>query len=138
VLSLRDFHAENLIWQPDHGNLRVGLLDFQDAFITHQALRLASFLRDDALARRDVDPALLDLTSPNTRWRRLGADFKRAFHVMAVQRNLTAFRAYRDLQERDGKRPDTYPSPHGFWAHYRPTLRPPDLIDLGRLVSAGV
>ncbi|MCK0140133.1 phosphotransferase [Aliiroseovarius sp. F47248L] len=57
-VSLRDFHAENLIWLPDRvGDARVGLLDFQDAVQTHPAYDLMSLIRD---ARRDVSPDLAD------------------------------------------------------------------------------
>ncbi|HID73186.1 TPA: hypothetical protein EYP38_04545, partial [Candidatus Micrarchaeota archaeon] len=52
VLSLRDFHAENLLWLPNRlGVKRVGLLDFQDAVVAHPAYDLVSLLED---ARRDV------------------------------------------------------------------------------------
>lgn len=55
ALSLRDFHAENLIWLPDRNGIRrCGLLDFQDAFATHPAYDLVSLLQD---ARRDVAPS---------------------------------------------------------------------------------
>ncbi|WP_371170211.1 aminoglycoside phosphotransferase family protein [Aliiroseovarius sp. 2305UL8-7] len=55
-VSLRDFHAQNLIWLPERsGTARVGLLDFQDAVLTHPAYDLMSLLRD---ARRDVSPGL--------------------------------------------------------------------------------
>ncbi|MEZ5777064.1 MAG: phosphotransferase [Paracoccaceae bacterium] len=55
VLSLRDFHAENLIWLPDRiGTARLGLLDFQDAVAAHPAYDLVSLLQD---ARRDVSDA---------------------------------------------------------------------------------
>lgn len=55
VTSLRDFHAENLIWLPDRtGVARVGLLDFQDAVAAHPAYDLVSLLQD---ARRDVSVA---------------------------------------------------------------------------------
>ena len=56
VLSLRDFHAENLIWLPGGDGLRrVGLLDFQDAVAAHPAYDLVSLTQD---ARRDVPPEL--------------------------------------------------------------------------------
>jgi aminoglycoside/choline kinase family phosphotransferase len=133
VLSLRDFHAENLIWRPaHHGNLRVGLLDFQDAFITHPTYDLASFLRD---ARRDVDPALLDplLTQlAGDDWNI--ADFKRAFHVMAVQRNLRILGIFHRLAQQDGKTGYLSLVPR-VWAHLQTDLATPDLIDLGRLVA---
>jgi hypothetical protein len=88
VLSLRDFHAENLIWRPDRtGTDRLGLLDYQDAFLAPPAYDLASLLDD---VRRDV--------SPETEARTLAA-FARltdadpetlaaARAVLSVQRNL--------------------------------------------------
>ena len=52
VLIQRDYHAENLLWLPEHrGAARVGLLDFQDAMLGHPAYDLVSLLQD---ARRDV------------------------------------------------------------------------------------
>jgi len=52
-MALRDFHAENLFWCPERTAIaRVGLIDFQDAIITHPAYDLNSLLED---ARRDVD-----------------------------------------------------------------------------------
>ncbi|MBS1302429.1 phosphotransferase [Loktanella sp. SALINAS62] len=57
-LALRDFHAENLIWRPDRTGLdRVGLLDFQDAFIAPRGYDLASLLGD---IRRDMPPSIRD------------------------------------------------------------------------------
>lgn len=57
VLSLRDFHAENVIILPGQvGAARLGLLDFQDAVATHPVYDLVSALQD---ARRDVSPAVI-------------------------------------------------------------------------------
>ena len=54
-MALRDYHAENLIWRPDRfGTDRVGLLDFQDAFVAPRGYDLASLLRD---IRRPVSAA---------------------------------------------------------------------------------
>jgi aminoglycoside/choline kinase family phosphotransferase len=133
VLSLRDFHAENLIWRPtDHNNSRVGLLDFQDAFITHSTYDLASLLRD---ARRDVDPELLNplLTQLAGEGGNLG-EFKRAFHVMAVQRNLRILGIFHRLARRDGKTKYLSLIPR-VWAHLQADLATPDLIDLGHLIA---
>ncbi|MEJ6815247.1 MAG: phosphotransferase [Octadecabacter sp.] len=102
VLSLRDFHAENLIWRPEQIGLnRVGLLDFQDAFITHPTYDLASLLRD---ARRDVRADLLDNLLPRfaTDTRAID-DMKAAFHIMAVQRNLRILGIFNRLAQQDGK-----------------------------------
>ncbi|MDB4213546.1 phosphotransferase [Octadecabacter sp.] len=102
VLSLRDFHAENLIWRPEQSGLnRVGLLDFQDAFVTHPTYDLASLLRD---ARRDVQPDRLDELLPRfaTDTRDIG-DMKAAFHIMAVQRNLRILGIFNRLAHQNGK-----------------------------------
>ena len=57
-LALRDYHAENLIWRADRDGLdRIGLLDFQDAFVAPRGYDLASLLRD---IRRTVSPAQID------------------------------------------------------------------------------
>ncbi|WP_245540944.1 aminoglycoside phosphotransferase family protein [Octadecabacter antarcticus] len=133
VLSLRDFHAENLIWRPtNHGNWRVGLLDFQDAFIAHPTYDLASLLRD---ARRDVDPAMLaSLLTQLAGEDGNVADFKRAFHVMAVQRNLRILGIFHRLAQQDGKTGYLSLAPR-VWAHLQTDLAMPDLADLGHLVQ---
>ncbi|MBW7922564.1 MAG: phosphotransferase [Rubellimicrobium sp.] len=88
TLSLRDFHAENLIWRPWRaGDDRIGLIDFQDAMETPAEYDLASLLRD---ARRDVAP---DLRARMTeRFAQAGgrayAEVEAAVAVLAVQRNL--------------------------------------------------
>ena len=98
TLSLRDFHAENLIWRPrEIGHTRVGLLDFQDAFVTHPAYDLASLLRD---ARRDVDP---ELTAPLLKRLGGGSEMRAAFHIHAVQRNLRILGIFERLARRDEK-----------------------------------
>jgi len=132
-LSLRDFHAENLIWRPqERGTSRIGLLDFQDAFITHPAYDLASFLRD---ARRDVDPNLLD-----TMLVQLAgdthevSDFRRAFHVMAVQRNLRILGIFNRLAKQDGKAGYLNLIPR-VWSHLLSDLDTPDLADLAPLIT---
>ncbi len=88
TLSLRDFHAENLIWRPWlTGDDRLGLIDFQDAMVTPAAYDLASLLRD---ARRDVDPGVQSAmiarfasgTGQGT------AQVQAACATLAVQRNL--------------------------------------------------
>lgn len=79
VLSLRDFHAQNLIWRGEESGLaKVGLLDFQDAFEAQPMYDVASLLRD---VRRDVNPGLLDLLVQKDKDRH-------AFHIIALQRNL--------------------------------------------------
>ncbi len=133
VLSLRDFHAENLIWRPDQPVAqRVGLLDFQDAFITHPAYDLASLLRD---ARRDVDPTLLDPLL-----RQLAGEthdvqeFKFAFHIMAIQRNLRILGIFQRLAAQDGKSGYLALIPR-VWTHLLTDLSAPDMARLAPLIQ---
>lgn len=52
TVSLRDFHADNIMWLPDRSGLaRFGLLDYQDAFLVHPVYDLVSLLTD---ARTEV------------------------------------------------------------------------------------
>ncbi len=52
AFTIRDYHAENLLWLPDRVGLqRVGLLDFQDAVRGWRAWDFSMLLHD---ARRDV------------------------------------------------------------------------------------
>ncbi|SDE62304.1 phosphotransferase [Rhodobacter capsulatus] len=88
VLSLRDFHAENVIWLPERrGAARLGLLDFQDAVATHPAYDLVSALQD---ARRDVSPAIIAAELHRyAAGRGLdAADLGQAFAVVGAQRAL--------------------------------------------------
>jgi aminoglycoside/choline kinase family phosphotransferase len=103
VLSLRDFHAENLLWLPGRkGAARVGLLDFQDAVIAHPAYDLVSLLHD---ARRDVGEEtrsatfrhFLDLSGHDA------APFMAAAAALSAQRNLRILGVFARLAGRDGK-----------------------------------
>ncbi len=131
TLSLRDFHAENLIWRPDlSGTDRIGLLDFQDAFVTHPAYDIASLLRD---ARRDVINDMVDdllaivLPDQNRIERR------EAFHVMALQRNLRILGIFQKLAREDGKTGYLQFVPR-VWAHLLEDLKAPCLADIRPLV----
>ncbi|WP_375279544.1 aminoglycoside phosphotransferase family protein [Pseudooctadecabacter sp.] len=127
TLSLRDFHAENLIWRPDQdGTDRVGLLDFQDAFITHKAYDLASLLRD---ARRDVSedllPDLLSRLDPEADQDHL----RTTFHVMAVQRNLRILGIFQRLAK-DACKPRYLDFVPRVTSHLRRDLAHPALATL--------
>jgi aminoglycoside/choline kinase family phosphotransferase len=55
TFTIRDYHAENLLWLPQReGVQRVGLLDFQDAVRGWRGWDFSMLLHD---ARRDVSPA---------------------------------------------------------------------------------
>jgi N-acetylmuramate 1-kinase len=103
TLSLRDFHAENLIWRPHlKGTDRIGLLDFQDAFIAPAAYDLVSLLRD---ARRDVSEATREQSVAQFA-KGLGqppARVEAACAILGLQRNLRILGIFARLAERDGK-----------------------------------
>ena len=103
VLVLRDYHSENLIWLPNRtANMRVGLLDFQDAMLGHRTYDLVSLLQD---ARRDVSELLEELmlvryieeTGQND------FEFRRAYATFGMQRNLRILGVFARLYIRDGK-----------------------------------
>jgi N-acetylmuramate 1-kinase len=108
VLTLRDYHAENLMWLPDrHGVGRVGLLDFQDALAGSPAYDLVSLLED---ARRDVAPQLADaMTAHYVDLRRANepgfdeAALRQDAAILAAQRNAKIIGIFARLWRRDGK-----------------------------------
>lgn len=99
VMSLRDCHAENLIWAPHKvGICRVGIIDFQDAFLTHPAYDLVSLLYD---VRRDIDDDLRHsmiqrfITATGHDRDHIMA----AIHVINVQRNLRILGVFAKLAQ---------------------------------------
>lgn len=109
ALTLRDYHADNLIWLPTRaGPAKAGLLDFQDALCGHPAYDLASLLDD---VRRDVTPALaatlLDAYAAEAAETVAGFDadaFRAGYAVLAAQRNSKILGIFARLANRDGKR----------------------------------
>ena len=123
TLSLRDFHAENLIWRPDNqGTDRVGLLDFQDAFLAHPLYDLVSLLRD---ARRDVSDRTVEALTKD-----VGLA---AFSTIAVQRNLRILGIFARLVRRD-KKLKYQPLIPRVIDHLRRDLAHPELRDLSELI----
>ncbi len=88
AISLRDFHADNLMWLPTRQGIRkLGLLDYQDAFITHPIYDLVSYLTDARVSisadrRKRALHAYLDRSGDDE------AAFTTAFAVFSAQRNL--------------------------------------------------
>ncbi|MDO5528437.1 MAG: tRNA (adenosine(37)-N6)-threonylcarbamoyltransferase complex ATPase subunit type 1 TsaE [Paracoccus sp. (in: a-proteobacteria)] len=131
VLSLRDFHAENIVLLPDN---RLGLLDYQDAVAAHPAYDLVSALHD---VRRDVAPdarrAALDAYLSRT-----GADreaFSAAFALLGAQRNLRIMGIFTRLAREEGKRRYLAFMPR-VWALLTEELSHPALGPLRDLVQA--
>lgn len=94
VLSLRDVHADNLLWLPEReGDARIGLLDFQDALLLPEGYDLASLLDDP---RREVPEAWReDLIAAHSAPPRVA--------VLSLQRNLRILGIFRRLSTDLGK-----------------------------------
>ncbi|PHZ83956.1 phosphotransferase [Paremcibacter congregatus] len=105
-LTLRDYHADNLMLRADKTGLeRLGLLDFQDAVVGHKAYDLVSVLQD---ARRDVSPEL-EAAMLERYLRTYSGDeesFRRVYAILGAQRNAKIIGIFSRLYLRDGK--DSY------------------------------
>ncbi len=131
VLCLRDFHAENLIWQ---GDAPLGLIDYQDAVACHPAYDLVSALQD---ARRDVDPAIEDACIARY-LAATGLDdtrFRAAYALLGAQRNLRIIGIFTRLCLRDGK-PRYLDFMPRVWACLMRDLSHPALAPLAQVVHA--
>jgi len=132
TLALRDYHAENLIWRPKlQGLNRVGLLDYQDAFIAPAGYDLASLLRD---VRRDIDPALAqEITTYYMAKTGAGSDFPAQLACLGAQRNLRILGVFARLSLVMGKKRyiDLVPR---VWANLMADLRHPELKMLEQAV----
>ncbi|WP_374299297.1 tRNA (adenosine(37)-N6)-threonylcarbamoyltransferase complex ATPase subunit type 1 TsaE [Paracoccus sp. (in: a-proteobacteria)] len=131
VLSLRDFHAENLLWRDE---APLGLIDYQDAVACHPAYDLVSALQD---ARRDVGPGI-EAACIARYLAATGLDpdrFRAAYALLGAQRNLRIMGIFTRLCLRDGK--DRYLSfmPR-VWAYVQRNLAHPALAPLAGAVAA--
>ena len=103
TVSLRDFHADNIIWLPDQSPAqRAGLLDFQDAFLTHPAYDLMSLLTD---ARTNVPQSVRDQIT-RLYCERTGDDInqmRRSMAALGIQRNLRILGIFTSAAIRDAK-----------------------------------
>lgn len=98
-LVLRDFHADNLMVMP---NLKLGLLDFQDALIGGSAYDLVSLLED---ARREISLELQQQVMQHFLERYNGnkEEFLEQYQIYSLQRNLKILGIFCRLAVRDGK-----------------------------------
>jgi N-acetylmuramate 1-kinase len=103
AFTLRDFHAENIVWLGDRtGNARLGLLDFQDAVHGYRAWDFSMLLHD---ARRDVSAAAAD-AALSAYCAVNGTDRAVLEHELALQGALNTLRIigiFSRLIARDGK-----------------------------------
>lgn len=130
VLSLRDFHAENLIWR---GDTPLGLIDYQDAVACHPAYDLVSALQD---ARRDVAEEIeTACVSRYLEATGLGEDrFRAAYALLGAQRNLRILGIFTRLCIRDGK-PRYLRFMPRVWEYVRRDLSHPALASLAAIIG---
>jgi len=132
TLALRDYHAENLVWRSALGGLdRVGLLDFQDAFVAPAGYDLASLLRD---ARRDVgQDTTEEMITYFSEQINAGPTFRTQLACVAIQRNLRILGVFGRLSLKMGKVRylDLIPR---VWGHIMTDLEDPKLARLRQAV----
>jgi aminoglycoside/choline kinase family phosphotransferase len=135
AFTIRDYHAENLLWLPDRKGLRrVGLLDFQDAVRGWRAWDFAMLLHD---ARRDVSPtaseaailAYLDATGASD------AEFRRELCVLGAINAMRILGIFSRLAGRDGKQRYLTFMPRE-WGHLARTLAHPALAEARAFVES--
>lgn len=134
AFTIRDYHAENLLWLPDReGVRRVGLLDFQDAVRGWPAWDFAMLLQD---ARRDVSPVAVEAAVARY-LRRSGMDegmFRRQLALLGALNAMRILGIFARLVHRDGKGRYRQFMPRE-WGHLSANLRHPDLAELRAFVS---
>lgn len=133
VFTIRDYHAENLLWLPRREGLaRVGLLDFQDAVRGWRAWDFTMLLDD---ARRDVSPAAreaaiqayLDASGVQE------APFQRELAVLGVLNTMRILGRFAQLAH-DGK-PRYLAYMPRMWGHLARNLQHPALEDAHAFVN---
>jgi N-acetylmuramate 1-kinase len=135
AFTVRDYHAENLLWMPEREGLqRVGLLDFQDAVRGWRAWDFAMLLHD---ARRDVSypaheaalRAYLDETGASE------AEFERELAVLGAINAMRILGIFSRLAGRDGKQRYLAFMPRE-WGHLARTLEHPALAEAKDFVES--
>jgi aminoglycoside/choline kinase family phosphotransferase len=134
ALTIRDYHAENLIWLPERAGVkRVGLLDFQDAVRGWRAWDFSMLLQD---ARRDVSHAAAEAALKRY-FARTGADeaaFREEFAILGALNTLRILGIFARLVSRDGKARYLDFMPRE-WGHLARALEHPALAAMKAFVS---
>lgn len=134
AFTIRDYHAENLLWLPERGGLkRVGLLDFQDAVRGWRAWDFSMLLHD---ARRDVSGeaqdaaigAYLDITGAGE------GEFRRELAVLGAINIMRILGIFSRLMARDKKMRYGEFMPR-MWGHLARTLQNPALAEARAFVE---
>lgn len=135
VLTIRDFHAENLIWLPNRTGLaQVGLLDFQDAVLGWAGWDFMMLLQD---ARRDVG-RLAQIAAVQGFLERTGgleSRLQEEISVLGALNSLRLLGLFSRLVIRDGK-PRYREFMGRVWRTLAQNLRHPALRELASFVES--
>jgi N-acetylmuramate 1-kinase len=134
ALTIRDYHAENLLWLPQRDGLqRVGLLDFQDAVRGWRGWDFSMLLHD---ARRDVSAAAADaaIRAYLDETGAAEAEFRRELCVLGAINTMRILGIFARLAARDGKQRYLSFMPRE-WGHLARTLEHPALADARAFVE---
>ncbi|MEZ5996493.1 MAG: phosphotransferase [Hyphomonadaceae bacterium] len=134
AFTIRDYHAENLLWLPEREGLqRVGLLDFQDAVRGWRAWDFSMLLHD---ARRDVGFAAHDaaIRAYLEETGASDAEFRRELAVLGALNSMRILGRFAQLVH-DGKPKYEAFAPR-MWGHLADTLAHPALADARDFVAA--
>ncbi|MGE3249001.1 MAG: aminoglycoside phosphotransferase family protein [Hyphomonadaceae bacterium] len=134
AFTIRDYHAENLIWLPERdGVRRVGLLDFQDAVRGWRAWDFSMLLHD---ARRDVSPeaAKAAIRAYLTQMGASEAPFERELAILGALNTLRILGLFCRLVSRDQKQKYAAFMPRE-WGHLARTLRHPALAEMAAFMA---
>ncbi len=135
AFTIRDYHADNLLWLPERDGIkRVGLLDIQDAIRGWRGWDFSMLLHD---ARRDVSRAAhgaavrayLDETGGNE------AEFDRELAVLGAINAMRILGIFSRLTARDNK-PRYLQFMPRMWGHLSRTLRHPALSEASAFVES--
>jgi aminoglycoside/choline kinase family phosphotransferase len=133
AFTIRDYHAENLLWLPERdGVKRVGLLDFQDAVRGWRAWDFSMLLHD---ARRDVAPGAYEAAIKVYLDRTGGEDapFRRELAVLGALNAMRILGRFAQLTH-DGKTKYAAFMPRE-WGHLSACLKHPALADARAFVE---
>lgn len=113
--SLRDFHSPNLMWLAERqGFRRLGIIDHQDAILSHPAYDVASLAQDARVTvPAALETALVERYVAGRRAHDGGFDeagFRRGYAILGAQRNTRLLGLWARLLRRDGK--------SGYLRHY--------------------
>ena len=135
AFTIRDYHAENLLWLPERQGLqRIGLLDFQDAVRGWRAWDFSMLLHD---ARRDVSPAA-HAAAISAYLKASGAseaEFQRELAVLGAINIMRILGIFSRLMARDGKMRYREFMPR-MWGHLARVLAHPSLSDARAFVES--